>query len=268
MTTFLDKIRTAGYDGVDTWIPERREDKHVLFDYLQRHEMLIVSHQHRAEGTTFKAFRSSFIKNLYECAEPAPVLINSHTGRDHFSLSQNLQLVDDAAEFSAKTGIRVAHETHRGRLAYSPQITNELFHLRPQFQITADLSHWVCVTESMLAHFEEILHTAIERSIHIHARVGFEQGPQVANPMAPEWEYAVLTFLGWWDRIISVNRNAGREIFTITTEFGPEPYMPKAPFSNHPLANLFEINCYMKDLLKKRFEPRSGNAGEIPHASF
>lgn len=265
MATFLDKIRTAGYDGVDTWIPESREDKRVLFDYLQQHEMFIVSHQHRAEGSTFNQFRSSFIKNLYECAEPNPVLINSHTGRDYFSLSQNLQLIDDAAAFSAKTGISVAHETHRGRLGYSPQMTAELFSLREQLQITADLSHWVCVTESMLENFEEILQTAIKRSIHIHARIGFEQGPQVANPGAPEWEYAVLKFLNWWGRIIIANQESGKEIFTITTEFGPEPYMPKAPFSNTPLADLFGINCYMKDLLTTRF---SGNCEGKSHSSF
>ena len=255
----------AGYDGVDTWIPESREDKHILFDYLQQHEMFIVSHQHRAEGSTFNKFRSSFVKNLYECAEPEPVLINSHTGRDYFSLSQNLQLIDDAAEFSAKTGIKVAHETHRGRLGYSPQMTAELFSLREQLRITADLSHWVCVTESMLENFETILQTAIKRSIHIHARIGFEQGPQIAHPEAPEWEYAVFKFLGWWDSIMLANMESGKEIFTITTEFGPAPYMPRAPFSNKPLADLFEINCYMKDLLRARF---SESYEGIPHSSF
>ncbi len=250
---FLDKIRAAGYDGIDTWIPTDADDKRTLFDYLQKHGMYMVSHQHRAEGNSFKNFKASFLKNLHECAEPAPLLINSHTGRDYFTFEQNLELVDIAYEFSAKTGIRVAHETHRGRLGYSPQMTSEFFAARPDFSITADFSHWVCVTESMLQNFAAIVDEAIKRSFHIHARIGFEQGPQVADRRAPEWSYAVNNFLNWWDQIVSINRERGLDLFSITTEFGPEPYMPKMPFSGKPIVDQFEINCYMKDLLNKRY---------------
>ena len=250
---FLDKIKTAGYDGVDTWIPADLSEKRVLFDYLQRHEMYMVSHQHRAEGNTFKDFKSSFIKNLRECAEPAPLLINSHTGRDYFSFAQNLELVDIAQEFTAKTGIEVTHETHRGRLGYSPQSTADFFAARADLRITADFSHWTCVTESMLENFKPILDEAIKRSRHIHARVGFEQGPQVPDPRAREWAYALNNFFGWWVQIIFANQKSGRDVFTITTEFGPEPYMPKIPFNNQPMADQFEINCYMKSLLKNQY---------------
>jgi hypothetical protein len=251
--SFLDKITAAGYDGVDTWIPLQKNNKRLLFDYLQQHQMYMVSHQHRAEGSTFKKFKTSFIKNLYECAEPGPLLINSHTGRDYFTFAQNLELVDAAREFSAKTGIEVAHETHRGRLGYSPQMISDFFVVRPEFRITADFSHWVCVTESMLENFTAIVNEGIKRSCCIHARVGFEQGPQVADPRAGECAYAVNKFLSWWDQIVLANNQSGRNILPITTEFGPEPYMPKAPFSNKPLADQFEINCYMKDLLVNRY---------------
>ncbi len=250
---FLKKIREAGYDGIDTWIPDNKADKHILFDYLQQHEFYIVTHQHRANGSTFKKFMESFIKNLYQCAEPAPLLINSHTGRDYFSFEQNLELVDAAQEFSEKTGITVAHETHRGRLGYSPQMINQFFESRSDFCITADFSHWVCVTESMLGNFTPTVNKAINRSRHIHARVGFEQGPQVADPAAPEWKYALDQFLEWWDKIIAVNVKAGAKIFPITTEFGPVPYMPTVPFTKIPLADQFAVNCYMKDLLDKRY---------------
>jgi len=253
LKTFLDKIRAAGYDGVDTWVPEDLDGKRLLFDYLQKHEMYIVTHQHRAVGSTFKRFRSSFVSQLRECALAAPLLINSHTGKDYFSLEQNLALVDAAQEFSERTGIIVAHETHRGRIGYSPQMSGELFRMRSDLTITADLSHWVCVTESMLENFKSIVDEAIRRSRHIHARVGFEQGPQVGDPRDPQWKYAVDRFLGWWDRIVAVNARRGCKIFPITTEFGPVPYMPTLPFSRKPLADQFEVNCYMKDLLRSRY---------------
>jgi hypothetical protein len=44
-----------------------------------------------------------------------------------------------------------------------------------------------------------------------------------------------------------------REILTITPEFGPYPYMQHLPFTRMPVANQWEVNLYMKELLKKRF---------------
>jgi hypothetical protein len=253
LQTFLDKIKTAGYDGIDTRVPDNLSDKRILFDYLQQQEMYMVSHQHRAEGSTFQKFKQSFIKNLYQSAEPGPLLINSHTGRDYFTLQQNLELVDAAQEFSEKTGIIIAHETHRGRLGYSPQMISTVFELRSDFCITADLSHWVCVTESMLENFTDIVDEAISRSRYIHARVGFEQGPQVSDPRAPEWKYALDKFLFWWDKIVVVNKQLGCKILPITTEFGPVPYMPTIPFTGEPVADQFVINNFMKDLLRDRY---------------
>lgn len=213
----------------------------------------MVAHQHSAAGSTFKKFKASYEQKLYECAAAKPLLINSHTGRDYFSLAQHIALVDIAAEISAKTGIDIVHETHRGRLGYSPQTMHALFHRRHQLRITADFSHWTCVTESMLEHFEDIMNEAILRTRHVHARVGYQQGPQVPDPRAPEWHTALQRFLHWWDRIVEVNAGIGTKRLTFTTEFGPVPYMPLVPFTGQPIADQFEINCFMKDLLKDRY---------------
>ncbi|WP_411273103.1 sugar phosphate isomerase/epimerase [Daejeonella sp.] len=251
---FLDKVKNAGYDGFDTWIPEDKKEKKLLFDYLQKHEMYIVAHQHQANGKNFTEFKKSFLGYLNICAEADPILINSHTGRDYFTLDQNLQLIDIAQEFSDKSGVVVVHETHRGRVGYSPQMIEEIFKLRESFSITADFSHWVCVTESMLENFTSTLTEAIKRSRHIHLRIGFEQGPQVADPRAPEWKYALDNFLVWWDRIVEQNYVSKTEILPVTTEFGPKPYMPAIPFTKVPVADQFTINCYMKDLADLRYK--------------
>ena len=212
-----------------------------------------MSHQHQANGNDFAAFKASFLHYLTFSAEGSPVLINSHTGRDYFTFSQNLELIDLATEFSIKRGIIVAHETHRGRIGYSPGVLQDYFDARADFSLTADLSHWVCVTESMLENFSGPLETAIARALHVHARVGFEEGPQVPDPRAPEWKYAVDHFLGWWDRIVAARRKEGTALLTFTTEFGPPPYLPTIPFKNIPVADQFTINSYMKDLLKERY---------------
>lgn len=253
IVSFLENVRLAGFDGFDTWIPGNKKNKKILLDYLQRYEMPLVAHQHQAHGKTFTEFKVSFLRYLKGCAEAQPLLINSHTGRDWFKPEENLELIDIAQNFFVKTGILVVHETHRGRMGYSPQSAAELFERREDYLLTADFSHWTCVTESMLENFEPTVNEAIKRARHVHARIGYENGPQVSDPRAPEWGYALNRFLDWWERIVLENKRTGHSVLTLTSEFGPPSYMPTIPFSNTPVADQFELNCFMKELLKSRY---------------
>ncbi|TCD03152.1 sugar phosphate isomerase/epimerase [Pedobacter psychroterrae] len=251
--SFMNLIDSKGYDGLDTWIPTKKNDYLALIDYRNNRDFFLVAHQHQADGSTFKKFLRSFAKQLCECEKIIPNLINSHTGRDYFTTTQFLDLIYVAEDFSAKSGITVLHETHRGRMGYCPQMIAELFEKNSNFLITADFSHWTCVTESMLENFKEVLDEAIRRTRHVHARIGFEQGPQVPDPRAPEWQYAVDKFLTWWDKIYAVNKTIGTETLSFTTEFGPFPYMPVFPYTVEPVAVQFEVNCFIKDLLRNRY---------------
>jgi len=251
--SFLDQVRAVGYDGIEMWMPLEQADQTVLGEYLQTYEMPIVVHQHEANGKDFSSFKQSFANNLRQCNTLNPLLINSHTGHDYFTLEQQLELIDIAEDFSVKTGTLVCHETHRGRMGYSPQNMEQILQQRAALKLTADLSHWTCVTESMLENFTDVLQSTLSNTRHVHARVGFEEGPQVSDPRAPEWGYALHHFLGWWDQIVLNNVEAGTEILSFTTEFGPRPYMPCIPFTNNPVADQFEVNCFMKDLLRERY---------------
>jgi sugar phosphate isomerase/epimerase len=254
---FALKVKEAGFDGLDTWAPEDPAERRRLHRTLTELDLVWVSHQHQAKGDNAGAWEDSFRRYLEMSAEGEPLLINSHTGRDYFSMERNLSLIDVANAFTSATGIIVAHETHRGRVGYHPANAMDYFKAR-QFPITADLSHWVCTTESLLENFSDVLEEAIGRTLHIHARVGFEEGPQIGDPRAPQWQYAVDRFFGWWDRMVESRRLAGARVLTITAEFGPPPYLPVIPFSGEPVADQFTINRYMKDLLRSRY----------PHSSF
>ena len=52
----------------------------------------------------------------------------------------------------------------------------------PDLKLSCDLSHWVCITERLLTSEGEIIVLAAEHCLHGHARVGYENGPQVADP--------------------------------------------------------------------------------------
>lgn len=249
----LDRIAGAGYQGVDTFMPEDAGERKRLLRELRSRGLSLIAQQYQAEGAEFAAFKSSYLHYLALSAEGEPLLINSHTGRDYFSFDQNLELTDIAQAFTERTGITVSHETHRGRFLYSPGEAARYFAARPEMRITADLSHWVCVSESFLENFPEPLGEAIRRATHVHARIGYEEGPQVPDPRAPEWADVASRFLGWWDAIVEHQYQAGAPFITITTEFGPPPYMPLQPFTAQPVADLFEVNCYMLDVLTARY---------------
>ncbi|MEI9806377.1 MAG: hypothetical protein WDO16_00100 [Bacteroidota bacterium] len=110
------------------------------------------------------------------------------------------------------------------------------------------------MAESFLEDQPEALAIAAEHTIHIHARVGHTQGPQVTDPRLPEWQVALYHHTTWWKNIIQYHQRAGTETFTITPEFGPAPYMPIAPVTQQPLADQWAINQWMMGYLQKEFD--------------
>ena len=65
--------------------------------------------------------------------------------------------------------------------------------------------------------------------------------------------YRLVFFLAVWEKIIEYQKLKGSDFFTMTTEFGPPPYMLTKTEDNTPIASQWEINLFMKDLLKKKF---------------
>ena len=123
----------------------------------------------------------------------------------------------------------------------------------PKMKITADFSHWVNVSESLLEHQQETMERVIRNVFHIHSRVGYPEGPQVNHPGAPENVQFLERHLEWWDAIVEERKNHGDLEFTITSEFGPVPYMPTLPFTGQPVSSQREINKHMMNLLRMRY---------------
>lgn len=247
---FLVRAKIAGYDGIDTWVPADSDERRRTARLLAEYQLPVVCHQHQASGNTIRQFCRSFEYQLNLCLEWEPLLINSHSGRDYFSMDDQLKVIDTAQEFAAKHNITVAHETHRGRIAYSPYNSRDLFNARPDMRITADFSHWVCVTESYLKNCTDILHEAMRRTEHVHARVGHPQGPQVPDPRHPLWQNTTEIFVNWWREIIRIKKKQGATLLTITPEFGPPPYMPVNLSTGVQEADQFELNNFIKNHLK------------------
>jgi hypothetical protein len=208
-----------------------------------------------ASESKYKELLQSF-KQMTEAAATntiqKPLYINCHSGKDFFSYDESKTFIDHTTQLSKRTGVPIYHETHRSRILFAAPVAKQYMQKIPELRITFDVSHWCNVSESLLQDQAETLALAIERTDHIHARIGHPEGPQVNDPRAPEWEAAVKAHLGWWDEIVSRKKKAGERL-TILTEFGPADYMPTMPYTRQPLADQWGINVYMMNLLRKRY---------------
>lgn len=256
--TFCRKVKEAGYDGIEAPVPSDAGEKDALMSALAKFDLLLIGQYYQSFERDFDVHKNNYEKHLRCLMEARPVKIDSQTGKDYYSLEQNKELFDLAKKISVEYNIPVAHETHRNKALYAAHTTKNILEQIPDLPITADFSHWCVVAESLLEDQEEAIALACRHAIHIHARIGYEEGPQVNDPRSPEWERQLQVHLQWWDTILRHREKNGDFTMTISPEFGPLPYMPSAPYTRQPLANQWEINVHMMQLLRKRY-PNSTN---------
>jgi hypothetical protein len=251
---FAEKAKAAGYDGVEIVVPANDFGKQHIQYVLQQHGLLLIAQTAQANDKSFDENSAAAEQMIMHAASLNPVKINSQTGKDYYSFVQNMHFIQLYHRLQEQTGISIVHEMHRGRFNYSPFVAQEYFN-SARFAVTADFSHWCCVTESLLQaeQWQQTIQQVIERSTHIHARVGFAEGPQVNDPRAPENKAALDAHLYWWDAIVEQQRKNNVFMMTITPEFGPVPYMPAQPYTHEPLVNQWEVNVWMMNMLRKRY---------------
>jgi len=252
---FFKRVVNTGYDGVEVAIPFNNRFEEDLKFLLEESGLKLIGHQHLpAKSETVEEYSDRLEILMNHLISFNPLFINSHTGRDFFSFEDNCKLIEKIGKMSQDSGIKIIHETHRGRFNFSTYTTELYFKKYSDLHIAADFSHWCCVSESLLEDQEEFLKKAFLRTEHIHARVGNSQSAQVNHPNAPENRKALERHLSWWQNIVDLRNKENREYFPITTEFGPDPYMPATPFNNNPVADQWELNLFIKEYLKKNLK--------------
>ena len=237
--TVFPKIKEKGYNGIECPLPEdsaRERFRALLQQYSFRYIAQIFT-----EGKTLAEHLTSYRRQLEGALAFEPVLVNCHGGRDSFSEMEAEAFIGEALEFERSLGVRVAHETHRGRILYNPWVTDRLLAKFGDLKLCCDYSHWVCVCERLLDDVPEILQRCARHAIHIHARVGYEEGPQVPDPRAPEYRRHLEAHEGWWRMVWEAQKQRGVKESTLTPEFGPPDYMHTLPYTSAPVADLWQI---------------------------
>ncbi|GGW47614.1 sugar phosphate isomerase/epimerase family protein [Arenibacter certesii] len=251
---FCERVKDAGYDGIEVWRPSKRESQTSLKEAIAKHGLKLIFLHGTNKGLPFKESLEDYKNNLEEILKWNPILVNCHTGSDFYTYEENHAFIEAANSLSTKYNIPVYHETHRGRFSYSLPETNKYLTQNPELKLTLDVSHWMVVHESLLQGKENLLAPVIDRTHHIHARIGHAQGPQVNDPTAPEWTNALEKHLDIWEAIIKKGWKEHKGIFTVTTEFGPADYMPTLPYTRLPLSDQWKANVFMMEAIKERLK--------------
>ena len=250
---FCKAAKKEGYDGIEIWFPDAKEQQELVLNALKKHQLeigfLCGGNQKNAKEH-LQSFKEAVIGATKFGIKP--LYINCHSGKDFFSFEENQPFIEFTTLQEKATGITICHETHRGRMLFAAHITKKFIDQNPKLNLTLDISHWCNVHESMLEDQAESVELALSRTAHIHARVGHAEGPQVNDPRAPEWEFALKKHIEWWDIVVE-RRVKNGEIVTILTEFGPPSYLQTLPFTNQPVADQWGINVYMMKFLKERY---------------
>ncbi len=217
LSDILDRIADAGFDTFETPLPFAAQEIDRLREGVEKRGLGLIGQafSHAAEA----------LPDIFRRASAAGCrLVVLQAGSDRMDLDAGRAFIQHALTAARVTGVKVAYETHRGRLFYAPWIAAIYLREFPELQTCLDLSHWTVVTESLLEESDESVALAIARALHIHARVGSEQSAQVDDPFLPEWEDHRERFFSHWRDAILAAAARGEEIFTINPEYSLSPY--------------------------------------------
>ena len=250
---FIRRVSDAGFDGIEMALPVGPSEREGWTRAIEDAGLKLIAQQWETVlYSDFQTHKQALYELLMNACAAQPLMVNSHTGKDFYSMAQNVELLELAAAISHETGVQIVHEIHRSRFSGHPVLLQPYLQRDPDLLLNADLSHWCCACESLLEDQQPMLEQVFPHVRHIHARIGHSQGPQVNDFRAPEHAAALAQHLRWWDSIVAQQRAAGRSV-TMTPEFGPVPYTQTLPYSQKEISSAWELNVAMMQLLRQRY---------------
>lgn len=269
LTAAAEQALAAGFDGIEGPAPTDEAARNTLLclreakgvDYIG--EICTAgSYVPRRQATPGEHLQS-LRQALASMQGLSPRFCNVIAGCDAWPLAVQLDFFRRALDEADRAGIVCSFETHRSRSFFNPWVTVDILEQIPGLQVTCDFSHWVVVCERLMdSEWESVLYVA-ERAQHIHGRVGYDQGPQVPHPAAPEYADALASHQRCWAAIWSAQRRRGFAETTMTPEFGPDGYLQCAPFTREPVADLWQINRWMGATEREHFQRCAANSSSL-----
>ena len=262
------RFKAQGYNGLEGHFGDasaRRQARAILEAHGLENMAMTFTQPDPVSGHSVAAHLKSLERGLAESLETNPTRIVAHAGHDAWSEADTLRFFQAAVEQVSLLPVQVGFETHRGRCLNTPWGTLGVLKQFPNLKLTLDLSHWVLVCERFPDDQREALERAGDACVHIHARVGHAQAPQVNDPRAPEHSQALAWFEQQWSKVWTAQINRGEMVSSLTPEFGPPDYQPTLPYTGMPLSDLETVCNWMRDRQLERFLPLPVAPAAIPH---
>lgn len=247
----LLEARAAGFDGFEARVPEQATERAAFAAFLRDNQVPYIAILFTSaavlpvQSATPAEHLADFARKLQLAAELEPRFVNVLAGNDRWPLAQQVEFFGEALEIARRSGLTCSFETHRARSLFNPWLTLQLIEQLPDLRFTSDISHWVVTCERLLDDPADDLSAFVERVHHVQARVGYDQGPQVPHPGAPEYAAALTFHQQHWEAIWRSQLARGFTGTTLTPEFGPDGYLHHLPFTDVPVADLWGLNAWM-----------------------
>ncbi|MDH5425811.1 MAG: TIM barrel protein [Gammaproteobacteria bacterium] len=247
----IDQLLSAGMNGIEAQAPKSIPQQRELSELLQKNRVLYIAEITTAGSyvpdrkASLQQHLDSLEIKLNHCTDLNPLFVSCLGGCDAWPENQSIEFFQRAIELAARYDLKISFETHRSRSLFNPWVSQRIVEQLPEILLTVDFSHWCVVCERLMDTELEVIHAIADNVQHIHARVGYDQGPQVPDPRAPEYQYALRAHQRWWEIIWRSQQARGLTNTTMTPEFGPDGYLHEAPFSRKPVADLWDINQWM-----------------------
>lgn len=255
----ISACREFEWDGIEGQAPsgaaERREWRTKLAEHGLSYiaEICTTGSYVPNRRATETEHVDSFLRQAEAAMECEPLFLTVIAGCDAWGVQQSVEFFGRAMMISDDLGITASFETHRSRSLFNPWTTRDILRQLPALKLTCDFSHWCVVCERLIDTEPDIIALCAERAHHIHARVGYDQGAQVAHPAAPEYLEPLEAHERWWAQIWRCQFLREMPACTMTPEFGPDGYLHCLPFTGAPVADVTQINHWMGRRLSRRF---------------
>ncbi len=263
LSSAVANAESYGFDGIEGQAPRTAGARADFCRELKAEDLQFIAEITTAgsyvpeSGATMETHLSSFMRQADAAMELDPLFLTVVGGCDAWPVSKSVEFFGSIIAISERLGITASFETHRSRSLFNPWVTRDILLQLPKLKLTCDFSHWCVVAERLVMDTEpEVLALCAKHAHHIHARVGYDQGPQVPHPAAPEYRAALDAHDRWWSAIWDAHSSQQREFTTMTPEFGPDGYLHTLPYTKAPVADLDNINRWMAYRQRENFAKR------------
>lgn len=255
----VDDLVEGGFDGLEAPAPADAASFDQLGTLLDQHKLGFIAEictagSYVADRRATPAQHLADLERKIVHGKPLqPRFFNVMAGCDAWPLEVQVDFFARALDIGDRHGATLSFETHRGRSFFNPWVTRDVVRKVPDLWLTCDFSHWHVVCERLIdTEWDTILELA-PRGHHIHARVGYDQGPQVPHPADPAYATYLEFHQRCWEQVWQEQLRRGVDVTSMTPESGPDGYTHRLPFTGAPIDDFAAINRWMAAAERRHF---------------